>query len=155
MHECGRQCDSACQPASWNSSLAWVHVAVLVAKPPPPDAHAGVLPELVGLLASTASTPERLEAAHALSSIAAGNPDVAHAVLELQPMPHLVALLLTPDLSSQTAAALCLAELTEQCHMQVRLLLSSPPYRRAAVFTYTMQSSWQLATRLSTCVLFS
>lgn len=111
------------------------HATALAGLPPRLDAwlvcssltpwqlHAGVLPELVGLLASTASMPERLEAAHALSSIAAGNADVAHAVVELQPLPHLLALLMTPDLSAQSAAAMCLAELTEQCHMQVRNLI--------------------------------
>ncbi|KAK9797019.1 hypothetical protein WJX73_007524 [Symbiochloris irregularis] len=80
--------------------------------------EAGVLPELVGLLAASFSTAERLEAAHALSSITAGNAEVAHAVVDLQPLPHLVALLTLPDLSAQTAAAMCLAELSEQCHMQ-------------------------------------
>ena len=81
----------------------------------------GVLPELVGLLAPSFSMSERLEAAHALSSITSGSAAVASTVVELGAVAQLVALLSCPELAAQTAGAVCLAELAGQAGEEVTL----------------------------------
>lgn len=90
------------------------------------------MPELVGLLAASFSAGERLEAAHAIGSLAASNTAVARTIVQAGAVPHLVALLSCPDLTAHTAAAVCLAELVQnapgiQVSPGAGALLSPPP----------------------------
>ena len=82
-----------------------------------------MLPELVDLLGASFSASEHVEAAHALSSLACGNADVAASIVHLGAIPHLAALLACSELPGKTAAALCLAELMEQADLRVGSVL--------------------------------
>ena len=84
-----------------------------------PVCAAGAVPELVNLLAPAYSASERLEAAHALSSLASGNAEVAHIVVAHGAVLSLAALLDCTELAARHAAASCLAELVDQPDLRV------------------------------------
>ena len=80
---------------------------------------AGVVPVLVNLLSPSFSACERLEAAHALCSLACGNAEVASSIVAKGAVPLLAGLLDCAELTARHAAALCLAELVEQAPLRV------------------------------------
>lgn len=81
---------------------------------------AGIIPALVNLLGTAYSVSERLEAAHALSSLAsAGNATVASRIVDKGALPLLAAMLDCTELAARHSAVLCLAELVDHPELRV------------------------------------